>query len=77
MDDARNVPQTRQDDVDDEVGAAATLKEDSERWQEDGEEDLDDVAAAFSLAMTPRASRRRRAAYLPVKGMMAFGFQKF
>jgi hypothetical protein len=33
-----------QEDVDKEVGAAATLKEDSDGRDEDGEDDLDDVA---------------------------------
>jgi hypothetical protein len=33
-----------QENVDEEVGAAATLEEDSERGNEDGEDDLEDVA---------------------------------
>ena len=33
-----------QEQVDEEVGAAATLKEDSERREHDGADDLDDVA---------------------------------
>jgi hypothetical protein len=33
-----------QEDVDEEVGAAATLEEDSDGREEDGEDDLDDVA---------------------------------
>jgi hypothetical protein len=33
-----------QEQVDEEVGAAATLKEDTERRKQDGEDDLDDVA---------------------------------
>jgi hypothetical protein len=33
-----------QEEVDEEVGAAATLKEDTERREQDGEDDLDDVA---------------------------------
>jgi hypothetical protein len=32
VDDARNVTQNRQQDVDEEVGAAATLEEDTKRW---------------------------------------------
>lgn len=35
-----------QEDVDEEVGAAATLKEDTERREHDGADDLDDVAVA-------------------------------
>lgn len=34
-----------QEQVDEEVGTAATLKEDSERREHDGADDLDDVAA--------------------------------
>lgn len=33
-----------QEDVDEEVSAAATLKEDTERREHDGANDLDDVA---------------------------------
>lgn len=31
--------------VDEKVSSTSTLEEDAERWQEDGEEDLEDVAA--------------------------------
>jgi hypothetical protein len=51
VDDARNIAQNRQEDVDEEVCAAATLEEDSERWEEDGEDDLDDVAVVI-VSMT-------------------------
>jgi len=44
VDDSRNVTKDGQQDVDQEVGAATTLKEDTERWEEDGNDDLDDVA---------------------------------
>jgi hypothetical protein len=33
-----------QEEVNEEVGAAATLKEDTKRREQDGEDDLDDVA---------------------------------
>lgn len=33
--------------VDQKVCTAAALEEHSERWQEDGQDDLDDVAADF------------------------------
>ena len=39
-----DVLRTRQENVDEQVGAASALEEDAERWQEDGEDDLDDVA---------------------------------
>ncbi len=45
MDDARDITQYRQEDVDEEVGIATALEEDTDGRQEDGEDDLDDVAA--------------------------------
>ena len=44
VDDAWNVTQNRQEDVDEKVSAAATLKEYTKWWEQDGEDDLDDVA---------------------------------
>jgi hypothetical protein len=46
MDDTGDVTQDREDDVEEEVGAAATLEEDTQRRQDDGEDDLADVAIA-------------------------------
>lgn len=55
MDDTRDVTKNRQENVDEEICAAATLEEDAKRWQEDGEDDLDDVAetslASFGCVM--------------------------
>jgi len=45
VDNAGNVSENGQEDVDEEVSAAATLKENSERGDEDGEDELDDVAS--------------------------------
>ena len=47
IDDAWNVSQTCQEDRDDEVGAAAALEEHAQWWQEDGEDDLADVAVVI------------------------------
>ena len=44
MDDARNVTKDGQQDVDEQVGIAATLEEDTERRKDDGDDDLADVA---------------------------------
>ena len=44
MDDARDIAQDCQEDVDEEVGIATALKEDTKRWEDDGENDLADVA---------------------------------
>lgn len=42
----RNVTQDGQQDVDEEVGIAATLQEDAQGREDDGEDDLDDVAGS-------------------------------
>jgi hypothetical protein len=39
-----NVTQNRQQDVDEEVGIASTLEEHTQRREDNGEDDLDDVA---------------------------------
>lgn len=44
MNDTRNVTQNGQQDVDEQVRVATTLEEDTKRWEEDGKDDLDDVA---------------------------------
>jgi hypothetical protein len=58
-----------QEEVDEEVGAAATLKEDTERGKQDGEDDLDDVAVCGLAGVAvvfwcrrwlPRCLRMRR-----------------
>lgn len=52
MDDTRNVTQYREEDVDQQIGATATLEEDTERWEDDGENDLANVAAKIKSAMS-------------------------
>lgn len=49
MNDAWDVAQYRQENVDEEVCIASTLKEDSKRWDEDGENDLANVAVRHKL----------------------------
>lgn len=44
VDDTRNVTQDRQQDVDEEISIAAALEEDTQRREDDGEEDLADIA---------------------------------
>lgn len=56
MDDTRNVTQYREEDVDQQIGATATLEEDTERWEDDGEDDLADVAAN-QVSDEPRCNR--------------------
>ena len=45
VDNTRNVPQNRQQDVDEEISIAAALEEHAQGRQEDGEDELDDVAS--------------------------------
>ena len=44
VDDTWDVTKDSQQNVDEEVGAAATLEEDTEWWEDDGENDLADIA---------------------------------
>jgi len=44
VDDSGNVTKDCQEDVDEEISTASALEEDTERWQDDGENDLADVA---------------------------------
>jgi hypothetical protein len=44
VDDSGDVTEDGEEDVDEEVGAAAALEEDAEGGEEDGEDDLADVA---------------------------------
>lgn len=48
MNDTRDVTQYREEDVDQQIRAAATLEEDTERWEEDGKDDFANVAAKSS-----------------------------
>lgn len=54
VDDTGNVTQDGEQDVDEQVGAASALEEDTQRWQEDGKEDLADVAVGALLAIEVR-----------------------
>lgn len=47
---AGDVSQTCQHDADEQIGAAAPLEEDTQRGQDDGEEDLDDIAARSAVS---------------------------
>jgi len=46
VDDTGNVTQNGQQDVDEEISAAATLEEDTHGREDDGKEDLADVASS-------------------------------
>lgn len=49
MNDAGDVSKDCQQYVDQEIRTASTLEEDTKRWQDDGENDLEDVAVMNSL----------------------------
>lgn len=44
MNDSGNISQHCQQDVDEEIGPAATLKEDTKRWEDNSNDDLADIA---------------------------------
>lgn len=48
VDDTRDITENGQQNVDQEVCAATTLKEDSERGEDNGDDDLDDVSVILS-----------------------------
>ena len=58
VDDTRDVTQDRQEDVDEEVGIATSLKEHTERREDDGKDDLADVAAN-QCQLWERIARKR------------------
>lgn len=49
MNDTWNVTQNRQADVDEQVRIAATLQEDTERREDDGEDDFADIAESLAF----------------------------
>lgn len=56
MNDAGDVAQDRQEDIDQQVGAAATLEEHTERRKDDGKNDLANVACLESHGEVLRSS---------------------
>ena len=44
MDDTGNITEDGQQNVDEEVGIATSLEEDTQRWEDDGKDDLADIA---------------------------------
>ena len=58
MDDTGNVTQDSQQDVDEQVSTAAALQEDTQRGEEDGKEDLADVAGRVSRSSESRQKER-------------------
>jgi hypothetical protein len=74
VDDARNVTQDREQDVDEEIGIATSLKEDTERREDDGKDDLADVAVKRSVstagAQRGRGRKAQAITYDAVNGML-------
>jgi hypothetical protein len=65
-----NVTEDGQENVDEEVGVATTLEEDTQRWEHDGEDDLADVAGE-AVSSYPQKHTVASYTYLAVKGMLA------
>jgi len=45
VNDTWNVTKTGQENVDQEIGTATTLEEDTDGWENDGKDDLADIAS--------------------------------
>jgi hypothetical protein len=60
VDDAGNVTQDGEEDVDEEISSAAALEEHSDWGNEDGEDDLDDVAVVGDIVSFLLYSLHRR-----------------
>ena len=59
VDDTRDITQDCEQDVDEEIGIAASLEEDTKRREDDGEDDLADVAGTAVSAFTAGAAGGR------------------
>ncbi|RDW82187.1 hypothetical protein BP6252_03299 [Coleophoma cylindrospora] len=81
VDDSRNVTQDGQQNVDQEISSASALEEDTKRWEDDGKNDLANIAEGKVSTMHWEGKERhgacatersalREDAYLAVKGMM-------
>ena len=57
MNDARNPTKDGEQDVDEQVAAAATLKEDTDRWYEEREDDFNDIPTIQTLSVQVRHDR--------------------
>jgi hypothetical protein len=51
VNDTGNETQDCQEDVDEEIGTASALEEYTKRWQDDGEDDLADIAGECELLL--------------------------
>lgn len=69
MDDAGNVTQDSEQNVDEEISIASSLKEDTERWKDDGKDDLKDIAARKLVSIASGSDGI--AAYDAVKGILS------
>lgn len=50
VNDTRDVAQDRQENVDEEIGIATALEEDTKGWEDDGENDLADIAISHKVS---------------------------
>jgi hypothetical protein len=59
MDDAWDVTEDGEEDVDEEVAATPTLEEYTKRWQDDGDDDFADIATPGNLSIVISQARRK------------------
>lgn len=71
MDDTRDVTQNGEQDVDEEISIAASLKEHSERGEDDGKNDLANIAVKRRVSFAgAERGRGRNTTYDAVKGIL-------
>jgi hypothetical protein len=69
-----HVPKNREEDVDQEISSTSALQEDSQRGQDDGENDLADIAVqevSYYAWQTFKVNSGKYGTYLAVKGILA------
>jgi len=68
VDDSGDITKNCQEDVDQQIGAAATLEENTERRQDDGQNDLADVACGEShCSVSVERKRKVNTVYTSVR----------
>lgn len=81
MDDTGDITQDGEQDVDEEISIASALEEDTQRWEDNGEDDFADVAGEKCIGQLElryrgeraKSGKGRKRTYEAVKGMMADG----
>jgi hypothetical protein len=69
-----HAPENREENVDQEISSTSALQEDSQRGQDDGEDDLADIAVqgvSYCTWQAVNVSSGKYGTYLAVKGILA------